>query len=253
MGLEKRTELNGRCGQITGTTLDSTRYKVRIDGATEVRLKPANLVAGQPVVQPAWSSAVSAFRVDLSHGHPVKGKIYAVAVGTHGAGLFDSWETCGALGCSSNLSKKFEYNLRAPVGMQRSYKDARLAALDWLYAQTLSEELKLYLLSEELKQRLAAAEQERSIEAESHSHGPSEQRRKLSQPHRERLAARQNYLCASCEQSLDGVPWEVDHKIRLSRSCNSAETHSDDNLQVLCVDCHAKKTRKEQDLGLDYN
>lgn len=56
---------------------------------------------------------------------------------------------------------------------------------------------------------------------------------------RERIAARDGYLCRGCglvwQPSLD----QVDHIIELE----DGGTNDDDNLQLLCNDCHAAKTR----------
>ena len=54
------------------------------------------------------------------------------------------------------------------------------------------------------------------------------------------LGSHQKWRCGSCDTLLDNVA-EVDHKTPLSQG----GTNDIDNLEILCVLCHALKTQKE--------
>ena len=54
------------------------------------------------------------------------------------------------------------------------------------------------------------------------------------------LGSRQKWRCGCCDAPFDSVV-EVDHKIPLSRG----GTNDTDNLEILCVRCHALKTQQE--------
>ena len=70
------------------------------------------------------------------------------------------------------------------------------------------------------------------------------QRISFTTAERHRLLAKQNYHCASSfclHPYLLGRPFDVDHKIPLMWD----GTNDEDNLQVLCVECHRNKTDRE--------
>ena len=75
-----------------------------------------------------------------------KGKVYAVARGTNGFGLFDDWATAGCTGCSGGAAfKTFEYNHLTPTAHRSerklgSYEEARSAALTYLLGQCVGAE-----------------------------------------------------------------------------------------------------------------
>lgn len=55
-----------------------------------------------------------------------------------------------------------------------------------------------------------------------------------------RLFERANGTCANCTRKIMiGEPWQCDHMTAL---CNGGK-HAEGNLQVLCPNCHGKKTK----------
>ncbi len=56
---------------------------------------------------------------------------------------------------------------------------------------------------------------------------------------RERVLVRDNYTCQACGKI--GPNLEVDHKVSKAKGGSDAM----DNLQALCVSCHARKTRQD--------
>jgi 5-methylcytosine-specific restriction enzyme A len=59
---------------------------------------------------------------------------------------------------------------------------------------------------------------------------------------RQRILVRDAYTCAVCGLVVSGRRAHVDHIVPLEQ----AGTDEDDNLQVLCDQCHGRKTRGEQ-------
>ena len=64
-------------------------------------------------------------------------------------------------------------------------------------------------------------------------------RRAVARKHRWTIAYRQQYCCALCNQLLHPHSFEIDHKQELRDGGKDAL----DNLQALCSNCHARKTR----------
>jgi len=65
--------------------------------------------------------------------------------------------------------------------------------------------------------------------------------RSVSGAKKKRVAAKQQWKCAICNNILDET-YEVDHILALS----NGGTNEDDNLRALCRPCHAKKTFEER-------
>ena len=63
---------------------------------------------------------------------------------------------------------------------------------------------------------------------------------KVSQQMRLHIASNQDWKCAQCYKKLSSA-FDVDHKIPWNQTQNSDE----ENLQVLCVECHRLKTSME--------
>lgn len=63
--------------------------------------------------------------------------------------------------------------------------------------------------------------------------------RKMSRKHRWEIAWRQEYKCNVCAQLLHHKAFDIDHVVELSQG--GLDTL--DNMQALCVHCHAIKTR----------
>ena len=63
--------------------------------------------------------------------------------------------------------------------------------------------------------------------------------RAMSRKHRWTVAYRQKYNCNICKALLHPKAFDVDHIVELARG----GTDTLDNLQALCVQCHAIKTR----------
>lgn len=55
-----------------------------------------------------------------------------------------------------------------------------------------------------------------------------------------RIGSKQNWKCNVCSQALESTA-QVDHIIPLGNGGSNDE----ENLQILCVSCHAKKTQEE--------
>ena len=70
-------------------------------------------------------------------------------------------------------------------------------------------------------------------------------RRAVARKHRWVVAYRQQYTCAACRTLLHPHAFDIDHKHEL-RNGGLDEL---DNLQALCSNCHAKKTRTWQQQG----
>ncbi len=64
----------------------------------------------------------------------------------------------------------------------------------------------------------------------------------LSRAQRRRVAAEQAWLCRACAVSLECLEYDIDHIVPRSRGGSDERT----NLQALCVQCHAAKSRSEQ-------
>jgi len=54
------------------------------------------------------------------------------------------------------------------------------------------------------------------------------------------VAAAQGFACAHCRQLL-GPVWAADHRVPLHLGGTNAKS----NCQILCPDCHARKTQQE--------
>ena len=67
----------------------------------------------------------------------------------------------------------------------------------------------------------------------------AQQKRAVARKYRWLVAYRQEYKCAHCKKLLHPLAMDVDH-VKELRSGGADEL---DNLQCLCADCHAKKTR----------
>lgn len=49
--------------------------------------------------------------------------------------------------------------------------------------------------------------------------------------------------CEACTRKVGpALPFEIDHRIRLA----DGGKHSEDNLQILCIECHAQKSGEEK-------
>jgi 5-methylcytosine-specific restriction endonuclease McrA len=70
--------------------------------------------------------------------------------------------------------------------------------------------------------------------------GPAK-RAKFSQTYRMRVAYRQEYKCAECQEMLH-YTFEVDHEVPLFAGGSNDES----NLQALCCVCHRKKSGAER-------
>ena len=66
-----------------------------------------------------------------------------------------------------------------------------------------------------------------------------EQVRKMSRKYRWHVAWTQHYKCRHCSNLLHPKAFDIDHIVELSQG----GTDTVDNLQALCVQCHAIKTR----------
>lgn len=66
-----------------------------------------------------------------------------------------------------------------------------------------------------------------------------QQVRAMSRKHRWTVAYRQEYKCKVCKGLLHPKAFDIDHIVELARG----GTDTLDNLQALCVQCHAIKTR----------
>jgi len=64
---------------------------------------------------------------------------------------------------------------------------------------------------------------------------------KFSSSQRMQIACRQQWDCAACNRRLHWT-FEIDHMTPL---CNGG-SNNPDNLQALCTECHATKTRHER-------
>lgn len=74
---------------------------------------------------------------------------------------------------------------------------------------------------------------------------PSGRRRKREYIPRaivQKVLERQNFRCAMCGKPLRGLHFHIDHKVPLAMG----GSNSIRNLQALCPDCHAKKTREDR-------
>lgn len=58
---------------------------------------------------------------------------------------------------------------------------------------------------------------------------------------RMRIAARDSFCCAECGRAWNEHLDHVDHRVPLE----AGGSNDDANLQLLCVDCHARKTAAE--------
>ncbi|MDR5802339.1 HNH endonuclease signature motif containing protein [Caballeronia sp. LZ001] len=58
---------------------------------------------------------------------------------------------------------------------------------------------------------------------------------------RMRIAARDSFCCAQCGRAWNEHIDHVDHRVPLE----AGGSNDDANLQLLCVDCHARKTAAE--------
>ena len=66
---------------------------------------------------------------------------------------------------------------------------------------------------------------------------------------RNRILKRDQHTCQHCGQQLPPHLLEVDHKDN-----RRTETYNNpDNLQTLCIQCHARKTRQETLAGKKHN
>lgn len=72
-------------------------------------------------------------------------------------------------------------------------------------------------------------------------------RKKYSNRVRNLIGSRQKWCCANCSEMF-GPVWHVDHVIPLVSKEDNIE--NENNLQGLCVNCHALKTNQE---GIKYN
>ena len=66
-------------------------------------------------------------------------------------------------------------------------------------------------------------------------------RSKIGAYRRATIAAAQAWRCGACEQLLP-AEYEVDHRLPLF----AGGSNHDSNLQALCPNCHARKSRREQ-------
>jgi len=73
-------------------------------------------------------------------------------------------------------------------------------------------------------------------------------RKRFSNITREKIAAQQSWLCSHCRQMLHHT-FELDHIIPLQ----SKGTDTIENLQALCPNCHAKKSKLENESRLNRN
>lgn len=64
--------------------------------------------------------------------------------------------------------------------------------------------------------------------------------RRLTAAQKKQVAARHRWACAMCERLVDET-YEVDHRLPL---CDGG-TDDPENLQLLCAQCHARKTYDE--------
>lgn len=67
-------------------------------------------------------------------------------------------------------------------------------------------------------------------------------RRKIRCSESKRIACDQSYECNKCEEKLP-FTWEIDHIVALADGGDNTR----DNLQALCNNCHAAKTRLEEE------
>ena len=66
-------------------------------------------------------------------------------------------------------------------------------------------------------------------------------RKHITEYEKRKLAHSQKYKCNLC-QALLPAEWQVDHRIPLFAGGTNEKT----NLQVLCANCHARKTCQER-------
>jgi 5-methylcytosine-specific restriction protein A len=67
-------------------------------------------------------------------------------------------------------------------------------------------------------------------------------RRNVSERLKKCVASDQRWKCKMCQEMLTET-YEIDHKIPLFKGGNNMKS----NLQALCPNCHAKKSREEQE------
>jgi phage FluMu protein Com len=65
-------------------------------------------------------------------------------------------------------------------------------------------------------------------------------KRRVSEPVKKIVAARQNWRCADCDKLLSAA-YQVDHRVALA----DGGTNAPSNLAALCPNCHALKTQLE--------
>lgn len=73
-------------------------------------------------------------------------------------------------------------------------------------------------------------------------HKKKKRKRRLTKSLKEEVASSQGWKCADCGKLLEAQLYHVDHKKPLSEGGSDSKR----NLQALCVECHAKKTKKER-------
>ena len=64
--------------------------------------------------------------------------------------------------------------------------------------------------------------------------------RRVSEPEKKVVAARQSWQCSGCSKLLEAT-YQVDHTVAL---CNGGRDHVN-NMSAMCVRCHAHKTQRE--------
>ena len=68
------------------------------------------------------------------------------------------------------------------------------------------------------------------------------ERRMLSQAEKDRVLLRQDYQCAKCGLDLSKIVQFFDHKRTLAQGGSNTLR----NIQALCANCHAEKTREDR-------
>ena len=66
------------------------------------------------------------------------------------------------------------------------------------------------------------------------------QKRRISEPEKKIVAARQQWCCSQCHTMLDAT-YQVDHTVALA---DGGDDHTA-NMTAMCVTCHARKTQHE--------
>ncbi|WP_390886741.1 HNH endonuclease [Corynebacterium argentoratense] len=67
----------------------------------------------------------------------------------------------------------------------------------------------------------------------------------LTKKQKHHIHTRDNHTCQLQYPGCTGTPDQIDHKIPLSQG----GTHTTNNLQTVCTNCHQQKTRKEIQWG----